>query len=89
VLAAVIERASRKSYAEFLKEHIFHPAKMQYTVVYDERKPNIPKPAISYAREGGSEFCRNQRDRIQHQDGRYLSREVNPVRPHTTGGRAK
>jgi CubicO group peptidase (beta-lactamase class C family) len=52
VLAAVIERASRKSYAEFLKEHIFHPANMKYTVVYDERKPHIPKPAISYAREG-------------------------------------
>ena len=52
VLAAVIERASRKSYAEFLKEHIFHPAKMDNTVVYDERKPHIPKPAISYAREG-------------------------------------
>jgi CubicO group peptidase (beta-lactamase class C family) len=52
VLAAVIEQASRRSYAEFLKEHIFHPAKMEYTVVYDQRKPPIPKPAISYAREG-------------------------------------
>ena len=52
-----LERRTRRS----LKEHIFHPAKMPNTLVYDEpQAAHAPKVAISYAREGSAGFPRHR-----------------------------
>ena len=50
LLATVIERASGKSYGEFLKENIFAPLKMTRTFVYETPKsvPKLGEHAMSY-----------------------------------------
>jgi CubicO group peptidase (beta-lactamase class C family) len=51
VLAEVIERASGKRYADFLKSEIFGPLGMQDTLVLDERKKEKPaRLALGYAK---------------------------------------
>ena len=49
LLALIIERASHKSYARFLKERIFLPLHMDSSTVYEAGQP-IPRRAMGYAR---------------------------------------
>lgn len=48
ILAAIIEKTSGKSYADFLKETIFKPLNLNRTIVYDTTKPVITNRAIGY-----------------------------------------
>jgi CubicO group peptidase (beta-lactamase class C family) len=53
VLGQIVERASGKRYAEFLKEAIFDPLGMQDTLVLDERKHPGPRLALAYKKRNG------------------------------------
>jgi CubicO group peptidase (beta-lactamase class C family) len=53
VLGQIIERVSGKRYAEFLKETIFDPLKMQDTLVVDERKQKAARLALGYGKHNG------------------------------------
>ncbi len=50
LLALIIERASHKSYARFLKERLFLPLHMDSSTVYEAGLP-IPHRAMGYARD--------------------------------------
>jgi CubicO group peptidase (beta-lactamase class C family) len=50
LLALIIERASHKSYARFLRERLFLPLHMDSSTVYEAGQP-IPHRAIGYARD--------------------------------------
>jgi N-acyl-D-aspartate/D-glutamate deacylase len=52
LLALIVERASGRTYADFVEERIFGPLGMEGSVVFDERAPRIPKRATGYRREG-------------------------------------
>lgn len=52
-LGTIVARASGMSFAQFLKEHIFDPADMSRTVVYDfmiGNDPNMPDRAFGFQR---------------------------------------
>ncbi|WP_447637367.1 serine hydrolase domain-containing protein [Flavobacterium microcysteis] len=51
ILAAIIEKTSGKSYADFLKEAIFKPLGLKRTIVYDTTKPVITNRAIGYNKD--------------------------------------
>jgi CubicO group peptidase (beta-lactamase class C family) len=53
VLGQIVERASGKRYAEFLKETIFDPVGMRDTLVLDERKHSGPRLALAYKKRNG------------------------------------
>jgi CubicO group peptidase (beta-lactamase class C family) len=53
VLAQIIERLSRKRYAEFVKETIFDPLGMYNTLVVDERRQHVPRLAVGYSLRNG------------------------------------
>lgn len=48
ILAAIIEKISGTSYADYLKEAIFKPLNLNRTIVYDTTKPTITNRAIGY-----------------------------------------
>lgn len=48
LLATIIERVSKKSFADFLKENIFDPLKMKNSLVYRSRYR--PQPMTNYAK---------------------------------------
>ena len=50
LLALIIERASKKSYAEFLRDRMFAPLHMASSTVY-EKDHSIPHRAMGYARD--------------------------------------
>lgn len=50
-LASIVEKASGKSYPQFVSENILKPLKMSQTVVYSEKKPNVPNRAVSYQKK--------------------------------------
>lgn len=52
LLSRLIEKVSTQSYATYLTQHIFDPAGMYKTVVYDQTKPTIPDRAIGYNKAG-------------------------------------
>jgi CubicO group peptidase (beta-lactamase class C family) len=52
LLALIVERASGRSYAEFVEERIFAPLGMTSSAVYDERAPRIARRAYGYRRDG-------------------------------------
>lgn len=51
VLAFIIEKISGKSYADFLKEAVFHPLNLKRTIVYDTTKPTITNRAVGYNKD--------------------------------------
>ncbi|RKS24985.1 CubicO group peptidase (beta-lactamase class C family) [Flavobacterium endophyticum] len=51
ILASIIEKISGKSYADFLKEAVFHPLNLKRTIVYDTTKPTITNRAIGYNKD--------------------------------------
>jgi len=53
VLGQIIERASGKRYAGFLKEKIFDPLAMHDTLVLDERKHSGSRLALAYRKRNG------------------------------------
>ncbi len=61
LLALVIERTSKLSYAEFLKRNIFTPLGMTQTMVFDA-KAKIPNRAFGYSGADDS-FTRKDQDR--------------------------
>jgi CubicO group peptidase (beta-lactamase class C family) len=73
VLAQIIERATGKRYAEFLKETIFDPLGMQDTLVVDERKQKVPRLALGYAKRNGEwqDITYSPENSIYGEDGIY------------------
>ena len=53
LLALVVERASGRSFADFLDERIFTPLGMDHSFVYDGRAPVSSETAISYSVQRG------------------------------------
>src|SRR5579863_5098916 len=53
VLGQIVERATGKRYADFLKEKIFDPLGMHDTLVLDERKQSGPHLALAYRKRNG------------------------------------
>lgn len=51
LLSKIIERASCKTYKEFLQENIFDPLKMEHTIVFDETKPLVLNKAIGFDKD--------------------------------------
>jgi len=51
VLGIIVARASGKSYAEFLKQRIFAPLKMNHTVVYQKGKNEVSNRAFGHSKE--------------------------------------
>jgi CubicO group peptidase (beta-lactamase class C family) len=53
LLGLVVEKASGRPFAEFLRDRIFIPLKMTGTVAYEHGKSDVPNRAFGYTREGG------------------------------------
>jgi len=49
VLAMVVEKISGQSFAQFLKEHIFRPLKMETSVAYEKGISTVANRAMGYA----------------------------------------
>jgi len=54
ILALVVEKISGQDYGVFLKENIFKPLKMKYSVAFEEGKSTIPNRAFGYSMDNGS-----------------------------------
>jgi CubicO group peptidase (beta-lactamase class C family) len=54
LLALVVERASGRSFASFLRAHIFEPLGMQSTVAYEQGISTVPTRAFGYTAVGDS-----------------------------------
>ena len=54
LLALVVERASGRSFAEFLHQRIFEPLGMAATVAHEEGKSTVSSRAYGYSEERGS-----------------------------------
>lgn len=53
VLGLVVEKASGRPFAEFLRERIFVPLKMSGTVAYERGGSTVPRRAYGHSREDG------------------------------------
>jgi len=53
LLALIVERASGKSFATFLRERIFIPLGMSHTVAYEEGTSTVPSRAYGYTMKDG------------------------------------
>jgi CubicO group peptidase (beta-lactamase class C family) len=53
VLAMIVEKASGKSFGEFLRQRIFIPLKMKNTIAYEKGKNEVPNRAYGYTKESG------------------------------------
>ena len=53
MLGLVVEKASGRPFAEFLRDRIFAPLKMTGTVAYEHGKNDVPNRAYGHTREGG------------------------------------
>ena len=54
ILALVVEKISGQDFGVFLKENIFKPLKMKYSVAFEEGKSTIPNRAFGYSIDNGS-----------------------------------
>ena len=54
ILALVVEKISGQDFGVFLKENIFKPLKMKYSVAFEEGKSTIPNRAFGYSLNNGS-----------------------------------
>ncbi len=52
LLALIVERASGRSFADFVESRIFAPLGMSASAVFDEREPAIPRRAYGYRSAG-------------------------------------
>ena len=73
LLAQIIERVSGMRYAEFLKQTIFDPLGMKDTMVVDERKQEVSRPALAYERsaDGWKDITYSPENSIYGEDGIY------------------
>ncbi len=55
LLAEVVTRVSKKTFAEFTKERIFEPLNMKNTLFYDDHEKIVKNRAYSYQPDGESE----------------------------------
>ena len=60
LLALIVERASGKSFAKFLRERIFIPLGMSHTVAYEEGISTVPNRAYGYAAKDGKWMRKDQ-----------------------------
>ena len=54
VLAMIVEKASGKSFGEFLQERIFTPLKMKNTLAYEKGKNEVPQRAYGHSKDDGA-----------------------------------
>ncbi len=62
VLAMVVEKASGKSFGEFLRERIFSPLGMTNTIAYEKGKNEVMNRAYGHTRRGGNWAQNDQSD---------------------------
>ncbi|WP_097132334.1 serine hydrolase domain-containing protein [Pedobacter xixiisoli] len=67
LLATIIERASGKTYADFLTDNIFKPLKMKHTFVYNRRQ--VPKKISNHAI--GYVWAKSSFKKVVPEDARY------------------
>jgi len=53
LLGLVVEKASGRPFAEFLRDRIFAPLKMTGTVAYEHSKNDVPNRAFGHSNDGG------------------------------------
>lgn len=66
VLAQIVEKVSKKRFAEFMKENVFEPLGMTNTVVYDETHPKILHRANCYSHLKSGEFKNTAHDDLNN-----------------------
>ena len=54
VLAMIIEKASGKSYGDFLHDRIFAPLAMHHTIAYEQGKNEVPNRAYGHSKVGST-----------------------------------
>ncbi|HET8921443.1 MAG TPA: serine hydrolase domain-containing protein [Candidatus Acidoferrum sp.] len=54
VLGLIVAKASGKSYGEFLRERIFMPLQMNYTIVFEKGKNEVVNRAFGHSKENGA-----------------------------------
>ena len=57
LLSLLIEKMSKQSYADFLRENFFEPLNMKNTYVFTENKPVIPNRSYGYKQISDTYFC--------------------------------
>jgi CubicO group peptidase (beta-lactamase class C family) len=54
VLAMVVERASGRSFGDFVRERIFKPLGMKHTLAYEKGKNDVPRRAFNHSFKNGT-----------------------------------
>ncbi len=54
VLAMIVEKASGRSFGEFLQERIFTPLRMKNTLAYEKGKNEVPQRAYGHSKDDGA-----------------------------------
>lgn len=65
MLALIVEAASGKDFATFMRERVFDPAGMTGARIFDETEPELPTRVIGYDAEG-TNFVENDYDPLNH-----------------------
>ncbi|MEM9917937.1 MAG: serine hydrolase domain-containing protein [Bacteroidota bacterium] len=73
LLAAIIEKASGMSYADYLQQNIFEPLKMENTIVNTDVHRTIENRAIGYMEDEGTFYKTQQYGLFYAGDGQILT----------------
>lgn len=73
LLANIIEKASEKSFAEYLQDHIFSPLKMENTIKKNSTYTIIKNRAIGYIEEDGAYYKMHLHSAIYNGDGQIMT----------------
>jgi len=75
LLAQIVERVSGLRFADYLQRNVFEPAGMTASLLYDERRPDVPERSLSYSRAdtGYAEIDYTPFDAIYGEDNIYAT----------------
>lgn len=73
LLANIIEKASEKSFVEYLQEHIFSPLKMESTIKKNSTYTIIKNRAIGYIEDEGTYYKMHLHSAIYNGDGQIMT----------------
>lgn len=73
LLANIIEKVSKKSFAEFLQDHIFSPLKMENTIKKNRTYDIIKNRAIGYIEDEGTFHKMHLHSSIYNGDGQIMT----------------
>ena len=69
MIAAIVARATDRTFSEFMAERIFQPLGMKNTLVFDERDPEIPHRAYGYSKGENGEITLNDENPLNFLTG--------------------